>query len=253
MVKIIQTYFINLEKRKDKRERTESELRKSRNPKIKRFNAVNGPDEFKSMIELVKRYQKVEFHPFIFRQDKVRNTQRYRAKISCWLSHFTILKQYFKTTKTNQDWICITEDDIKTMYSWNELQHWVDKTLARIHDADIIILSDRIGVCGKNNKVHQFERYKKNKNFGLECYLVRCTSIDKFFPELYLNKIQNFCSLDNKIYELNQLNHIKVIPLEGPPFTLCVDLPQKDSDIEIENTIEGFSYSIEENATWIIK
>jgi hypothetical protein len=141
---------------------------------------------------------------------------------------------------TYEDWILILEDDIKIMYSFDEFLYWIKKTLYRYHNADIIICGDRVGICGPVKTIDQINKFKKNKNYGLECYLVRCRSIDKFINELYLDREQNYCSIDNKIAELHSRKRINVVPLEAPSYGICIDKDQKDSDIEIENTIEDF-------------
>jgi len=225
-------FIINLQRRADKLQDVLKPIEKLQinKEKYKVYPAIDCKD-FNSVKEMVKKYQNIVFNPVIFKKEDICNTERYRAKFGCWLSHYTLLKQY-KDAITD-DWIIVMEDDCHIQYNLYELNKQLQIT-AKIHNSpDIIILSDRIGICGKhiNNNLNAFK--EKVGNFGTDCYAVKKSSCKKIVKNLRLNREQNFCSIDNCYADMNKHDIIKIVPLIFKSFGICCDRGSKNSDIEV--------------------
>jgi GR25 family glycosyltransferase involved in LPS biosynthesis len=225
-------FIINLKRRADKLQDVLKPIEKLEinKEKYKICPAIDCKD-FTSVKEMVKKYQNIHFNPTIFKKEDICNTERYRAKFGCWLSHYTLLKQY--KDATTDDWIIIMEDDCHIQYNLHELNKQLQIT-AKIHNSpDMIILSDRIGICGKhiNNNLNAFK--EKVGNFGTDCYAVKKSSCKKIVKNLRLNREQNYCSIDNCYADMNKHDIIKIVPLIFKSFGICCDRGSKNSDIEV--------------------
>jgi GR25 family glycosyltransferase involved in LPS biosynthesis len=223
-------FYINLSSRRDKLENMNKQIQKIKTIiPIERFEAINGTS-YNNLSDLVLAHQNIKFQPNIFCKEEVKNTPRYKAKIACWLSHFTIINKFKNCSE--KKWIVIFEDDIQINYDFESLQHHMSKTINSHQNPDVIILGDRIGTAGINI-LDNMKKYPKKKNtFGCESYAIYIPSIPKFIKYLYLDTIQNKCSLDDKFFDLNK-GIIKIVPLQYQPFTTCLDPLQQSSDIEI--------------------
>ena len=225
-------FIINLKRRPDKLEKVlkSIEERKINKERYTIFEAIDCRD-FKTVKEIVKKYQDIEFNPSIFKKEQINNTERYRAKFCCWLSHYSILKKYHHDT--SDEWIIILEDDCLVQYNLQELKKHIQIT-SKIHNSpDMIVLSDRIGIC--KNHIHNNLNIFKEKvgNFGTDCYAVKKSSCKKIVKNLLLNRSQNFCSIDNCYADMNTNNVIKIVPLIFKSFGICCDRGSKNSDIEL--------------------
>lgn len=227
---IKRSYFINLNRRIDKAKRTMSQLQKSHHPDVCRYEAIDGMNA-RSLDELSLKYQNLSFDPKFFVDEKIRNTKRYRAKLACWLSHYDILR---KNKDLGHDkWIIILEDDIRTNYPFKTLKTSIAKTLDKFEKADLIILSDRIGISSKHNSSEQYSMYKKNIKRGTDGYAINGRGILKILDHLLMNIRHSKLSIDEKLLEMNEKGIVMIVPLEYEPYITCTDLEQKDSDIEI--------------------
>jgi hypothetical protein len=225
-------FIINLKRRPDKLEPVlkSIEAHKINKEKYTIYEAIDCRD-FKTVKRIVKKYQGIDFNPAIFKKEKITNTERYRAKFCCWLSHYSVLKQY--QNDISDEWIVIVEDDCLIQYNLQELKKQIQIT-AKIHNSpDIIVLSDRIGIC--NKYIHNNLTVFKDKvgNFGTDCYAVKKSSCKKIMKNLLLNREQDFCSIDNCYAEMNTNNVIKIVPLIFRSFGICSDRGSKNSDIEV--------------------
>jgi hypothetical protein len=132
---------------------------------------------------------------------------------------------------TSDGWILIFEDDIAINYGMEDLERYMRRTIQSHENPDIILLGDRVGVAGLN-VLDNISRYPgKMMRYGCESYAVRLKSIRKFINMLRLDTVQGKCSIDNRLADLNK-GKIKVVPLEGPALSRCLDLWSRDSDIE---------------------
>ena len=227
---IYKVYFINLAKRNDKRQRTEKELNKlCKKDKVERVEGIDAK-AFKTMNELVKQSQNIDrFQPSLFTQETITNSSRYRAKLGCWISHYLIMNRHVNST--SDGWIIIFEDDVAINYGIEDLEQYMRRTIPLHENPDIILLGDRVGVAGMNF-LDNISRYpEKMMRYGCESYAVRLKSIPKFINMLRLDTVQGKCSIDNRLADLNK-GKIKIVPLEGPALTRCLDLWSRDSDIE---------------------
>jgi GR25 family glycosyltransferase involved in LPS biosynthesis len=225
-------FIINLKRRVDKLENTLKPIERLdiNKEKYKIYEAIDCKD-FVTVKEMVKTYQNIEFNPTIFKKEEISNTERYRAKFGCWLSHYTLLKRF--KNATSSDWIIVMEDDCHIQYNLHDLNKQLQIT-SKIHNSpDMIILSDRIGICGKhiNNNLNTFK--EKIGNFGTDCYAVKKSSCKKIVKNLLLNREQNFCSIDNCYADMNKNDTIKIVPLIFKSFGICCDRGSKNSDIEV--------------------
>jgi len=236
-----QIYVINLLRRRDKRTAIEHSLHQSRISSYSIMTAMDGSHDYDSLETLVKDCQGiVAFQPSIFREEHVTNTRRYRAKLGCWFSHWKILFSYCSSCSScpscppRNEWIVILEDDVEIQYDTATLLAFMEKTIQKHENPDIIVLGNRIGIAGQNIDWNSQRSYSstKNSNYGCESYAVAVHAIPKFIPYLHLSHVQRKCSIDNRLADLNQ-GIIKIVPLEGPPFTICNDPQSKNSDIEI--------------------
>jgi GR25 family glycosyltransferase involved in LPS biosynthesis len=223
-------FYINLSSRRDKLENMTKQIQKIKTTiPIERFEAINGPS-YTDLNQLVFAHQNVNFQPKIFSKEEVKNNPRYKAKLACWLSHFAIINKFNKLNE--KKWIIIFEDDIQINYDFETLQHHMKKTIEFHQNPDIIILGDRIGTAGINILDNMKKYPQKKVTFGCESYAIYIPSIPKFIKYLYLDTVQNKCSLDDKFSDLNK-GIIKIVPLQYQPFTTCLDPCQQSSDIEI--------------------
>ena len=146
------------------------------------------------------------------------------------VGYLIILRKY--KNNDSEHWIIILEDDIILNYDINQLNKFVNDTLKKHKNPDIIVLGDRVGICGSHIG-DNIQKYGKNDYFGCDCYAVKIHSINKIISFLKLDIKQNLCSIDNRFADKNAQNVVKIVPLEGNQFGTCVDRFQKDSDIEI--------------------
>lgn len=227
---IEKTYFINLEKRKTKADKTVQQLKKSNHPNFVRFNAIDGAFH-ESLISMVSKYQNINFDPKNFLNENIRNTRRYRAKLACWLSHYLILKE--NQHRGGNKWIIVLEDDIETNYRYDQLLENIAQTLYETPGADMIVLSNRIGICDEKDQDLHIKMYGKRKEYGTDGYAIRCEVIKKLLPHLKLDHTHTVLSIDNKLKEMNRKRTIKIVPLKSAAYINCDDIGQKNSDIEI--------------------
>lgn len=235
-------FMINLKRRPDKLKKAELPIDKFMisKDKYKVFEAIDCKS-FLTVNSIIKEYQNIDFDPIVFKSEykHINNTERYRAKFACWLSHYSILQKFENSESDN--WIIIMEDDCIIQYPLTLLEQYMKLTI-KVHSCnnnniDMIVLSDRIGICTKYNKNHENLNHFKEKcgHFGTDCYAVKKSSIKKFIQYLKLDQPQNKCSIDNALADLNDNNIIKIVPLLYKSFGLCCDRESKNSDIEVHN------------------
>jgi len=240
--------YINLSHRRDKNEFMTKQLRHydwqwNGKCRIERFEAIYGNDSTKypSLRDIVRKHQNIPADDFIkFSQETVVDNPRYRAKVSCWMSHFSIFERFVLCKST--DWIIVLEDDVLIQYGLHELRDHMIKTLERsTNHVDIIVLGDRIGICGSRAELqrHLYTYPMKNGHFGCESYAIRISSIPTFLSRLVLTKHRNgfpdikHCSIDNMFSDLRQEGVLGIVPLDYKPYTFCIDPRSKNSDIEL--------------------
>lgn len=230
-VTIHKTYFINLTKRIDKAFRTWRELTLSDHPDVIRFAAVDAGTS-PSVQQMVSEHQNVSFDPRLITEERVTTTKRYRAKMGCWLSHYLVLKQHQHQSMPDS-WVIVLEDDIRTKYSYHTLVKNMRRTVGRFPRADIIVLGNRIGICDKKQVFWQMIMYGKSSNFGSEAYAIRIRSIANVLPYLVFDHPHDHLSIDGELASLRRRGIITIVPLAAPAYIDCVDMEQKDSDIEV--------------------
>jgi glycosyl transferase family 25 len=194
--KIKKAYYINLEKRTDRKELIENMLKKtSLKNKCTRFNAVDGTvkgfkDEFIKSPDF-KKY----FNP---------KCSLTGGQIACAMSHVKLWEKIASdSTIKNNEWILILEDDAEIKPYFQKKYNKFTKSLIKNNkNPDIMPL----GILGPQGKKINEDLFQLHFGWGTHAYVIK-----KYTCTILLSRIKINAALDDYMFNtaITKLNVIK--------------------------------------------